>query len=290
MNKGRRVFIMVLVILLIVGFAAISNGAIPIGEEDVLQIQVWDHPELTVTVPVRPGGIISVPFVGDVKAAGLMPLELKALLEKDFASYIKVPSVSVVVIAVNSFKIYVMGAGITGGSPAMVPGGLAAVASEGQAGAVTLRRDTSLLQLFAQLHLQRDADLRNAYAMRSGKKLDVDFYKLVVGGDTSQDIQLRPNDLIYVPDTLNQRIRVVGAVKAPGIFPFMDGMTALDAVLSAGGFNDYASQNNVEVVRREGDKVESIRVRLKDVINDGEVGKNLLLKPGDIVKINTGLF
>ncbi len=155
---------------------------------------------------------------------------------------------------------------------------------------MTLRRDTSLLQLFAQLRVQKDADLRKAYLLRGGKKLDINFYKLVVGGDTSQDTQLRPDDLIFVPDTIQQRIRVVGAVKAPGIFPFMEGMTALDAVLSAGGFNDYASQNNVEVVRKGGDKVENIRVRLKDVINDGEVGKNLLLKPGDIVKINTGLF
>jgi len=155
---------------------------------------------------------------------------------------------------------------------------------------VTLMRDTSLLQLFAQLRLQKDADLRHAYAVRGGKKLDVDFYKLVVGGDTSQDLQLQPDDLIYVPDTLQRRIRVVGAVKLPGIFPFTDGMTTLDAVLSAGGFNDFASQNNVEVVRREGDKVENIRVRLKDVINDGDVSKNLMLKPGDIVKVNTGIF
>jgi polysaccharide export outer membrane protein len=204
------------------------------------------------------------------------------LLEKEFAAYIKVPSVSVVVTAVNSFKIYVMGAGITTETAAATQGG--------QAGSMTLRRDTSLLQLFAQLRLQKDADLKNAYVMRGGKKLAIDFYKLVIGGDTSQDIQLKPNDLIFVPDTFQQRIRVVGAVKTPGIFPFMDGMTALDAVLSAGGFNDYASQNNVEVVRKGADKVENIRVRLKDVINDGEVSKNLLLKPGDIVKVNTGLF
>jgi|SRR5208282_4611225 len=290
MNNGRYLFIMVAAILLTLVFAAISNGAIPIGEEDVLQIQVWDHPELTANVPVRPGGMISVPFVGEVKAAGLMPQELKALLEKEYAAYIKVPSVSVVVTAVNSFKVYVMGAGITGGTPALTSGGPAAVGSEGQAGAVTLRRDTSLLQLFAQLRLQKDADLRHAYAVRGGKKLEVDFYKLVVRGDTSQDLQLQPDDLIYVPDTLQSRIRVVGAVKLPGIFPFTDGMTTLDAVLSAGGFNDFASQNNVEVVRREGDKVENIRVRLKDVINDGDVSKNLMLKPGDIVKVNTGIF
>lgn len=282
MNKSRRVFIIFAVILLNFAFAAVSSGEIPIGEEDMLQIQLWDHPDLTANVPVRPGGVISVPFVGEVKAAGLMPSELKALLEKEFAAYIKVPSVSVVVTAVNSFKIYLMGAGITTDT--------AAAATPGQAGAMTLRRDTSLLQLFAQLRVQKDADLRKAYLLRGGKKLDIDFYKLVVGGDTSQDTQLRPDDLIFVPDTIQQRIRVVGAVKAPGIFPFMEGMTALDAVLSAGGFNDYASQNNVEVVRKGGDKVENIRVRLKDVINDGEVGKNLLLKPGDIVKINTGLF
>ena len=67
-------------------------------------------------------------------------------------------------------------------------------------------------------------------------------------------------------------------------------MTALDAVLSVGGFTEFASQNSVVVIRKEGKEVKNLNVRLKDVMNDGDVEKNLPLKPGDIVKVNTGIF
>ena len=71
-------------------------------------------PELTVTVPVRPGGYISVPFVGDVKAGGMTSQELKLELEKELSKFIKMPTVSVMITAVNSFKIYLLGTGVAG--------------------------------------------------------------------------------------------------------------------------------------------------------------------------------
>lgn len=289
----KKFFLIMVVIALILGSAAICSGTIPIGEEDVLQISVWDHPELTVTVPVRPGGVISVPFVGEAKAAGLTPQELKAELEKEFSAFIKVPTVSVVVTQVNSFKVYMFGAGIHGGSSesASVQSGASTGPSTGaSSGVITLRRETSLIQLLSQVGFNKNADLRKAYLMRAGKKLNIDFYKLVNNGDTSQDVQLRPNDVIFVPENMEQSIRVVGAVRSPGILPFSDGMTALDAVLGSGGFNEFASQNNVTVVRKEADQIKNIRVKLKDVINDGDVSKNLALQPGDIVSVSTSLF
>ena len=89
-----------------------GNGYV-IGDEDVLRISVWGNPELTVEIPVRPDGMISVPLVGDVRAAGITPQELKALLEKELRKYVKEPTVSVVVTAVNSFKVFVLGEGVS---------------------------------------------------------------------------------------------------------------------------------------------------------------------------------
>src|SRR5271169_2491247 len=229
----KTVFVTMAVIALIIGFSAICSASIPIGEEDLLQISVWDHPELTVNVPVRPGGVISVPFIGEVKASGLSPQELKALLEKDFSAFIKFPSVSVVVTAVNSFKVYILGSGIRGTGPETAPGAMTGAASSGAvssgaaSGVITLKRDTSVLQFISQIALRKDADLKKAYLMRDGKKLGVDFYKLVVKGDTAQDIQLRPNDVIFIPEDMEQSIRVVGAVKTPGIISYSEGLTAL---------------------------------------------------------------
>jgi polysaccharide biosynthesis/export protein len=273
-----------LLILLVVGLPAYAEEFI-IGEEDMLQISVWGNPDLSVTVPVRPDGMISMPLVGDMKASGTTPKELKKNLEKELARYVKTPVVSVVVTAINSFKIYILGDGVRMQSP----GGTAGGAANGLSGQITLRRHTTLLQLLSQLGSLSDVDLKNAYLLRAGKMLTINFETLVIHSDVAQDVSLQPNDVIYLPAGFNNRIRVTGAVRTPGVFPYIGGMTALDAILSAGGFTDFASPNSVLIVRKEGSGIKNIEVKLKDVMN-GEISKNVALKPGDIVMVKTGLF
>ena len=249
-----------------------ATGGYVIGDEDVLQISVWGNPELTVQVPVRPDGMISFPLVGDVKAAGVSPQELKAILEKEISKYVKDPTVSVIVTSVNSFKVYVIGEGVA--TP----------------GVVTLKRNTSLLQLIAQLGSLKNADLNNSFILRDDKKLNIDFSKLVLKGDISQDVQLAPNDTIFIPDNFEKRITVVGEVKNPGTISYREGLTAVDAILNSGGFTEFAKQNDVIIVRKEGNSVKNIEARLKDVIKDGDTSKDVLLRPGDLIIIKAGLF
>ena len=266
-----------LVLAATAGISEAQTQTYTIGEEDVLQISVWGNPDLNSQVPVRPGGIVSLPLLGEMKVAGLTTDELKAKLENDYSQFVKAPTVSVVLTAINSFKVFVFGGGV---SPA----------TQGASGAITLRRHTTLLQLLAQLGSLKDADLEESYLMREGKKLPVNFTKLVTKGDVSHDVPLKPNDIIFIPDNFEKRIRVVGAVKTPGIFPYSQGMTALDAVLSAGGFTEYASQNSVVITRKEGQETLNIDVKLKDVIKDGDLSKNVPLKPGDLVNVKTGIW
>jgi polysaccharide export outer membrane protein len=190
------------------------------------------------------------------------------------------------VTAINSFKVYVFGEGI---SRAPAAAGATAGAASSASGVITLRKNTTLIQLLAQLGSLKNADLKNAYILRGGQKLPVDFVQLVTRGDTSQDIELAANDVIYIPDNYDQRIRVTGAVRTPVIVPFSEGMTALDAVLSAGGFTEFASQNSVVVVRKDGNTVKNIEVKLRDVMN-GNINKNLFLQPGDIVMVHSNIF
>ncbi len=274
-NRSKWIIFAVLLFVL-AGMASADEYVI--GEEDVLQISVWGYPELSIQVPVRPDGLISIPLVGDIKAAGLTPQQLKAALEKELSGYVKAPTVSVVITAVNSLKVYVFGDGIS------------AVMTQQAGGAITLRRNTTLIQLLAQLGSLKDADLTSSYLLRDGKKLPVDFNSLVVKGDLSQNITLKANDIVFIPNNFDKRVRVVGAVKNPGIIPYFDGMTALDAVLTVGGFTEYASQNSVVITRKDGDRIKNIDVRLKDVINDGDLSKNVPLLPGDIVTVKKGLF
>jgi polysaccharide export outer membrane protein len=280
------VFFIGTVLLNFIMCLTVMAGSYVIGDEDVLQISVWGNQELSVTVPVRPDGKISVPLLGDVQATGVTPQELKLKLEQGLSKYVKTPVVSVMVTAINSFKVYVFGEGI---SRAPAAAGATAGAASSASGVITLRKNTTLIQLLAQLGSLKNADLKNAYILRGGQKLPVDFVQLVTRGDTSQDIELAANDVIYIPDNYDQRIRVTGAVRTPVIVPFSEGMTALDAVLSAGGFTEFASQNSVVVVRKDGNTVKNIEVKLRDVMN-GNINKNLFLQPGDIVMVHSNIF
>ena len=81
-----------------------------IGPSDVLQVTVWKNPELSLQqVPVRPDGRISTPLANDVQAAGLTTDQLKGVLTEKLGEYVTAPEVTVVVLAVNSRRVYVLG-------------------------------------------------------------------------------------------------------------------------------------------------------------------------------------
>jgi len=86
-----------------------ARDAYLIGVTDLLRIVVWRNPELSVDVPVRPDGQISVPLLDDIQAEGLEPTELKEVISREFAEYIDSPHVTVIVVAMNSRFVSVVG-------------------------------------------------------------------------------------------------------------------------------------------------------------------------------------
>lgn len=103
------------------GFAA-SEGAYKIGVDDRVQVSVWRNPELTVTVPVRPDGMISVPLIGDVQAGGLTATQVAELIKKKLSSYIREPSVAVILTELRSHE-YLSRVRVTGAvrTPRSIP-------------------------------------------------------------------------------------------------------------------------------------------------------------------------
>src|SRR5208283_1024741 len=93
-----------------------------IGPDDTLHISVWKEPDLTATLPVRADGMISLPLLNDVQAAGLTPMELRADLTEKLKKYLADPRVTVVVTAMNSQRVYVIGEVLHTGSMNLLPG------------------------------------------------------------------------------------------------------------------------------------------------------------------------
>lgn len=164
-----------------------------IGVDDMVQINVWKNPDLSVTVPVRPDGKISVPLVGDVLAGGKEPMQVAKEVRLALSKYIREPQVAVILTQLNSHE--------------------------------------------------------------------------------------------YI-----SRVRITGAVNTPSSIPYRQGITVLDAVLQAGGTNDFAASNGASLYRKEKNKTVQYDIYLGDILNSGRLATNYTLLPGDIVSIPERLF
>ncbi|HET9482458.1 MAG TPA: XrtA/PEP-CTERM system exopolysaccharide export protein [Xanthomonadales bacterium] len=165
-----------------------------IGVDDVLSVSVWRNPDLSVTVPVRPDGRISVPLVGDVQAGGRTPEQVGATIEEKLAAYVRDPKVAVILTELNSHEFL-------------------------------------------------------------------------------------------------SRVRVTGAVRKPISIPYRQGMTVLDAVLEAGGVNEFANSNRTKLYRKRGNgAAQSYDVRLKSLLERGDLATNWPVEPGDVITVPERAF
>jgi polysaccharide biosynthesis/export protein len=155
-----------------------------IGPLDSLSINVWKEPDLTATLPVRPDGKISMPLLNDVQASGLTPTELAQSLTEKLKKFVADPRVTVVVAAINSKRVYLVGEVSHSGPTPMTP-------------------NMTVLQALSSAGLTQFANTKKIYVLRTvnGKqeKLPVDYRKLVKGEDISHNYVLQPGDTIVVP-------------------------------------------------------------------------------------------
>ncbi len=157
-----------------------------IGAADLLGISVWGSPELSVGVPVRPDGKISVPLVDDVQAAGLTAIELKEVLTLKLAEYIANPDVTVVVNQINSKRVYVLGE-IARTGPIVLNRELRIVDAISIAGGFSVFADKNNIKV-----------LRRTDQGLVEYRFDYDAF--IDGSEPEDNMILAPGDTIVVPD------------------------------------------------------------------------------------------
>jgi polysaccharide export outer membrane protein len=161
-------------------------NAYAIGLGDVLEISVWKNPDLSVTVPVRPDGRISVPLLGDVQAAGMTPLALKQTLTDGYKEYVTAPGVSVVVKEIHSRKIYVTGEVAHPGTYDLEPRGKLMQALALAGGLTTYAKGRVVL-------------LRDGRDGRQEKRMEVALKSIINGKRPEDNLLLQPGDTLVVP-------------------------------------------------------------------------------------------
>jgi polysaccharide export outer membrane protein len=100
-------------------------------------------------------------------------------------------------------------------------------------------------------------------------------------------VPVRPDGLISTPLVENM---VVGQALKPQSLPYLANMTVLDVMIAVGGLAEFAAGNRAVILRREGDQQLRIPVRLQDLLNDGDIGANLPMQPGDVLIIPESRF
>ena len=160
-----------------------------IGPADVVNIIVWRNPELSLSVPVRPDGMITTPLIDDLPAIGKTPTELERDMEKALVKYIRDPVVTVIVTSFAgpaSEQIRVIG---EAAKPQVLP----------------YRKDMTVLDvMIAAGGLTDFADGNGARIFRvadGGKLYSVRLRDLVKRGDITANVAMRPGDILIIPQS-----------------------------------------------------------------------------------------
>jgi len=157
-----------------------------LGPSDVIEISVWNHPELTKTMRIRPDGWVSFPLVGELQAAGQGPADLANQIHQKLLSYFKDPQVSVIVNEYKSKSILVLGQ-VKKPGLYQYEGGMTAFEAIGVAEGYN-----------KHAQLKSIVVIRNGYTAVPEFYL-VNLYKAIHDGITQEDVFLQPRDIVYVP-------------------------------------------------------------------------------------------
>ncbi len=162
-----------------------------IGVDDIVQVSVWRNPELGITVPVRPDGMISVPLVGDVLAGGRTPGEVSKDIQDKLGVFVRDPQVAVILTELRSHE-YLSRVRVTGAvrQPVSIPfrQGMTVLDAVLAAGGLTefAAPDRS------DLYRKGSDGATKSYAVRLDRILDK--------GDLSTNFKVAPGDVITIPD------------------------------------------------------------------------------------------
>lgn len=163
---------------------AADAGTYVIGDADVLNVTVWKQPTLSGSQLVRPDGMISVPLIGDIRAAGDTPLQLASAISAKLKKYIQSPNVSVVVSQINSKTVNILGEVQKRGPENLTPG-MTLLDAIGAAGGLT-----------------DFANKKKIYILRldNGKSQRIPVhYKKALKGNMADNVALQAGDTIVVP-------------------------------------------------------------------------------------------
>lgn len=255
-----------------------ASQAYRLGPGDVLDIAVYDEPDLSRLFTIQHGGEITFPLLGEVQVSGLTVNEARQLLEELLKKdYLVDPHITIKVKEFQSQWVTLVGEVV-------------------RPGKYYLDGPTTLLDLLTEA---------GGFTTQASGEVIISRLDDVVGnGDSTRHISLSRDmspeqqktalalllenrDLVTVSSQAS--IYISGEVRNPGSYPLTAGLTVLKAVSLSGGLDKFGSKGKVEILRKTANgKSQRIKVDLEE-IEKGEK-PDVPLAPGDIVKVGKRVF
>jgi polysaccharide export outer membrane protein len=241
-----------------------------IGAKDLLEITVFNLPELNQTVRVSEDGSVTFSLLGKVEVSGMTAQELEkklaSLLDQQYTKNARVT------VFIREFqKVAVIGA-------------------VGRPGMYELVGPTTLLQVIAQAGGLTGQAINELFVYRQGQdgkqiRITINVEDLIIKGNQDLNIELQPKDVVNIPIDQTFNVFVYGEVNTPGAISYLSSkkITLLQAIAQAGGTTEWAKKSRIVIKRKDKKtgKEMKIGVNLKNMIS-GKVA-DIVLEEGDVV-------
>lgn len=246
-----------------------------LGPGDVINFALFGRPELDRPgFRIAPDGTVSFLQAQNINVNGLTLDEARLAIEKSLTSHFRSPRVIITPQEVGSKRFTILGK-VT------------------KKGVVTLERPITLVEAIAnaggletglfEYKIIELADLDRSFLARNGKQLPIDFRRLLHDGEMKFNIEIEPNDFIYIASNISNDYYVLGAVANPGVQGLTEDASAVAAITRRGGFTARAWTSRVLVIRGSFGKPRTFILNVKDIL--AAKAQDFKLEPKDIVYI-----
>lgn len=250
-----------------------------VGGDDILDIRVYEEPDLSKEVRVGSDGFISFPMIGRIRVEGLTTAEIEKLISAKLAQgqFILNAHVAVNIKDYKSKQFMVLGA-------VKSPGTYPIRGRERLLDAISGAGGVDWTQGGKQAML-----IRNNGTGSDKVVIRIDLSGLLKGADQYSNLPMTDDDLLYIPKAEN--FSIIGQVRNPGAYPYLDkDMTIVEAISRAGGFTPVAAPNRTQILRMENGKEKTIKVNVNAITDSGKKTQDISILPGDVIVVPESMF
>ena len=244
-----------------------------LGPGDVVNFSLFGRPELNRPgFRIAPDGTVSYLQAQNIKISGLTLDEARLVIEKSLSSHFRSPRVIITPQEIGSKRFTILG-------------------KVAHKGVVTLERPITLIEAVANAggletgmfdyKIIELADLDHSFLARAGQHLQVDFRRLLHEGDMKYNLEIEPDDFIFIASNITNDYYVLGAVAAPGVQGLTQDASVVAAISLRGGFAERAWSSRVLVIRGSFVKPQTFVIDVRNVL--AAKAKDFKLEPKDIV-------